>query len=158
MPKRIETFFVVLFVSLSVQAKRLISTSGGARVAVLELYSSESCSSCPPADRWVTSYLNDDGKILVNLEGLDKNKKYSVRIARLGLGISHKITSGENSGSELTHDFVVLDWSTHKINGSVTEVSTVLTKGALAHKSEALVAWIESDSQPIPLQATGGML
>jgi hypothetical protein len=53
------TVLIACFLSHSVaqaQGEKIITASGTSKVTLVELYSSESCSGCPPADQWISKF------------------------------------------------------------------------------------------------------
>jgi len=226
------------------QSEEIIAASGTSKVALLELYSSESCSSCPPADRWISTFeshkdlwskfvpvvfhvdywnhlswedelsssdmtarqraisdtwtrpavytpavmlsgvewpdwresrlesrLVDDssnltlnivrdsaGLFRVEVSGQTPGAKYIVHIAKLGVGISSRITGGETAGETLSHSFVVLDWQNQNLGfASVTNPVEFAANKQMVQKY-AVVAWIEEVGRHIALQATGAFI
>ncbi len=87
-------------------------------------------------------------------------KNLEITVALLGFGLSTKVEAGENSGRDLTHNFVVLGISRLRLEQADDEFSAIveLPESQVTARRYAVVAWVSNTSHQAPLQAVGGWL
>ncbi len=91
--------------------------------------------------------------------GIADNRLLTAHLAVLGFGIQSDIGAGENRGRVLSEDFVVLEHSTTQIqNGNNQWELSVPSVDYPDSRRLAIVAWVNTENSPAPLQATGGWL
>jgi hypothetical protein len=68
-------------------------------------------------------------------------------------GITHKIQRGENAGSTLTHNFVVIDWQQRPTDANQEAVLNLKTESSHKCQTQAVVFWASTSSSQKPLQS-----
>ena len=245
-PARLAQFLlaglaVVTMATAARSAEPVRFTSGPARVSLVELYTSEGCSSCPPAERWLGQlrdapglwrdfvpvafhvdywnrlgwpdrfstrdftqreyayaaawgsesvytpcFVRDGaewrarevpraaagapaaGTLTVDYDGATLRAEfvpaagakpananaYELHAAILGAGIVSKVTSGENRGETLRHEFIALALA-HGAPDRDLALAVPAVAGVPRH---ALAVWVTRRGNLTPVQATGGWL
>jgi hypothetical protein len=99
-------------------------------------------------------------KISASYDTRASENRPTLNVAWLGFNLVTDVQRGENGGSRLTHDFVVLDWKQVELrpgsDGRLQGGPLEMKPGAPAEPG-AVVAWVSRDDGAI-LQVAGGWL
>lgn len=237
MKNLIVLYFTLAFGQFAV-AEPVTFNSGQSQNMLIELYTSEGCSSCPPADEFLSQFTESDelwssfipiafhvdywdylgwkdvfaapeftdrqrqhkkqsnlssvytpgfvingqewvgffkpwrslpefdsspGELTVTIENNhvtvafpSAKSKLNYNLAIVGIGLITEVKSGENTGHNLPHDFVVLNLQTQKAEGNTTFKLPLIVKHN--PKQFAVVAWVSQKNSLKPIQAIGGYL
>lgn len=94
-----------------------------------------------------------------NADSQKKHRNYVLNVAILGMGLSSRVTAGENHNTTLNHDFVVLKHQKQTVIANPAQWQVAMPAIPEVGQTHSAVAiWIsEPESQRI-IQATGGYL
>jgi hypothetical protein len=143
-------FAVVAVTSGSARADQLRFESGEKRVSFVELFTSEGCSSCPPAERTL-SKLTTHPSLWKTFVPVAFHVNYWDNV-----GWKDRLASVEFR--KFTHDFVALVHHQSPLHGHSLRAEFKPDENSGGSRSRALAAWVSVGSDPTPIQATGGWL
>jgi len=105
------------------------------------------------------------GKLTLNLNNQEltaafdgKKGRLILNVALMGMDIETQVRAGENHGKILKHDFVALKHLTFVSSDNSWDVKLSQDFLQSKHKNVGLVAWIEEQNNPTPIQAVGTLL
>ena len=110
---RLSSIFIMAILGIPVLSYAQEYSSGKQRVGVIELYSSEGCSSCPPADRWLAT-LKEHPKLWKDFIPMEFHVDYWNRLGWVDRFSREKFTNRQkkytrilNKRSLVTPEFII---------------------------------------------------
>ncbi len=112
-----------------------------------------------PGDLAIESAEADEWSVEYRPATASSPKNLKIHLAIIGFGHDTDVAAGENRGRRLAHDFVIHQVVTKSLTHlKGTHKATVRTPRPSAAKRYGLAAWISANTDPTPIQATGGWL